>query len=70
MLQRTITSQLRVGFRCAGDEMTKRNERTARRRAEMKALAVETRRVPLIRIGLAAIAAVSAVSALASLSSL
>jgi hypothetical protein len=68
MLQRTITSQLRVGFRCAGDEMTKRNERTARRRAEMTA--VETRRVPLIRIGLAAIAAVSAVSALASLSSL
>ncbi len=50
--------------------MTKRNERTAHRRAEMKALAVETRRVPLIRIGLAAIAAVSAASALASLSSL
>jgi hypothetical protein len=36
----------------------------------MKALAVETRGLPLIRIGLAAIAAVSAASALASLSSL
>ena len=50
--------------------MKRSNTRTARARAEMKALGVEARRVPLVRIGIAVVAAVSAASAIASMSTM